>query len=199
MSRTAVTVGPQDHGRAMSLEDFDRAEAREGHLYELSRGIITVSDVPGKKHLRQVHALNKQLYVYVAANPEVVRMIGGCGECKILVPPYESERHPDVAVYRTDPPDTQDIWSIWVPEIVVEVVSAGSEQRDYEEKPAEYLAFGVTEYWVVDAEKQQFTLMQRSGGRWLSRTLAPTDTHKPRPLPGFELQLAPVFAAAREG
>ena len=182
----------------MSLDDFDRAEAREGHLYELSRGIITVSDVPGKKHFRQVHAIKQQLYTYAAARPEVVRMIGGGGECKMLVPPYESERHPDVAVYKTDPPDTQDIWSIWVPEVVVEVVSPGSEKRDYEEKPPEYLAFGVTEYWIVDAEKQQFTLMQRSGGRWLSRTLSAADTHNPRPLTGFDLQLAPIFAAARD-
>lgn len=198
MSRTAVSVGPQDHGRRMSLDDFDRAEAREGHLYELSRGIITVSDVPGKRHFRVVDAIKQQLYLYKATHPEVVRLIGGGGECKILVPPYESERHPDVAVYKTDPPDTQDIWSIWVPEIVVEVVSPGSEKRDYEEKPPEYLAFGVTEYWIVDADKQEFTLMQRSGGRWLTRTLTPADTHRPRPLPAFELQLTPIFAAARE-
>jgi Uma2 family endonuclease len=156
--------------------------------------------VPGRAHFEQVYAIKQQLYLYKATHPEVIRLIGGGGgERKVLVPPYESERHPDVAVYKTDPPDTPDIWSIWVPEIVVEVVSAGSERRDYEEKPPEYLAFGVTEYWIVDADKQQFTLMQRSGGRWLSRTLGPADTHKPRPLPAFELQLAPIFAAAREG
>jgi Uma2 family endonuclease len=172
--------------------------SRKDQLYEISRGIVTARDPGGPRHLAQIHALQQQLYLYKATHPEVVRLIGGGGECKLLVPPYESERHPDVAVYKTDPPDTQDIWSIWVPEIVVEVVSPGSEKRDYEEKPPEYLAFGVTEYWIVDADKQEFTLMQRSGGRWLTRTLAPADTHKPRPLPAFELQLAPIFAAARE-
>jgi Uma2 family endonuclease len=182
----------------MSLEDFDRAEPRDGRLYELSRGIIIVSDVPGKKHFRIVDQIKQQLYLFKATHPEVIRMIGGGSEAKLLVPPYESERHPDISVYKTDPPDSDDIWATWVPEIVVEVISPGSEKRDYEEEPPEYLAFGVTEYWIVDAEKHQFTVMQRSGGRWLPRMLGPADIHKPRPLPGFELQLAPVFEAARD-
>src|SRR5437016_9864888 len=109
MSRTSIIVGPQDHGRRMSLEDFDRAEAREGHLYELSRGVIIVSDVPGKKHFKQVFAIQQQLHVYAAAHREVIRMIGGGGECKILAEGFESERHPDIFVYKTDPPDSEDI------------------------------------------------------------------------------------------
>jgi Uma2 family endonuclease len=45
----------------------------------------------------------------------------------------ESERHPDAAVYRTAP-DADEDWSSWIPEIVVEVMSPGSEARDYEQK-----------------------------------------------------------------
>lgn len=62
MGKTAILIGPADHGRRMTLEEFDTAEVREGHLYELSRGVITVSDVPGKSHLDQVYALNRQLH-----------------------------------------------------------------------------------------------------------------------------------------
>src|SRR5258706_7047093 len=145
MSRTAIIVGPQDHGRRMSLADFDHAEVVGGYLYELSRGVITVSDVPGKKHLKQVCEINQQLYVYKAAHPEVIRTIGGGSDCKILAEGFESERHPDIFVYKTDPPDSDDVWSIWVPEIAIEVVSPSSEKRDYEEKPPEYFAFGVAE------------------------------------------------------
>jgi len=181
----------------MSLEDFDRAEAREGHLYELSRGVIIVSDVPGKKHFKQVDAIKQQLYVYKAAHPEIVKLVGGGGECKILAEGFESERHPDVAVYKTDTPDSGDIWSTWIPEIVVEVVSPGSELRDYEEKPPEYLAFGVMEYWIFDLEKEQVSILQRSGGRWATSVLSPAQTHKTRLLPRFELNIAAVFDAAR--
>jgi Uma2 family endonuclease len=196
MSRTATIVGPEDHGRRMTLEEFDHAEVRGGYLYELSRGVITVSDVPGRKHLQQVHAINRQLYLYQAAHPEVIRTIGGGSDCKILAEAFESERHPDIFVYKTQSPDSDDIWSVWVPEIVVEVVSPSSEKRDYEEKPPEYLAFGVSEYWIFDEPKQQVTVLQRAGGRWRTTVLTAAQSIKTRLLPGFELSIATIFAAA---
>ena len=74
----------------------------------------------------------------------------------------------------------------WIPELVIEMVTPGSETRDYEEKPPEYLAFGVMEYWIFDLEKEQVSILQRSGGRWASTVLSPTQTHKTRLLPGFD-------------
>src|SRR5260370_14578638 len=58
-SRKTV-VGPEDDGRRMSLSDFDKAEAKEGYLYELSRGVITVSDVPDFPHQFQLDAAHQQ-------------------------------------------------------------------------------------------------------------------------------------------
>ncbi len=123
-------------------------------------------------------------------------MIGGGAECKILLTDLDSERHPDVAVYKTEPPDSPDIWSIWIPEIVVEVVSAGSEKRDYEEKPLEYLAFGVMEYWIIDQAKQQITINLRSAGSWKPQILTSGDRYQSRLLPGFELDCHAIFNAA---
>jgi Uma2 family endonuclease len=159
--------------------------------------VITVSDVPKKRHFRQVDSIKQQLYVYKAAHPEVVRMIGTGSECKILAEGFESERHPDVAVYKTDPiAEDDDLWSVWTPELVIEVVSPGSEKRDYEEKPPEYLAFGVAEYWIFDEPAQKVTVMRRVGGVWKTRPLGPTDKITTALLPGFELDIAAVFAAA---
>jgi Uma2 family endonuclease len=196
MSQTAIIVGPQDHGRHMRLEEFDHAEVVDGYLYELSRGVITVSDVSGKKHFKQVVEINQQLYLYRAAHPEVIKMLGSGGDCKILAEGFESERHPDIFIYKTEPPETVDLWSVWVPEIIIEIVSASSEKRDYEEKPPEYLAFGVAEYWIFDEAKQQVTVLRRVGGRWRPAVLKATDTIKTPLLPGFELNISPVFAAA---
>ena len=145
-SKTITRIGPADQGRRMSLEEFEHAEAEEERLYELSRGVVTVVDVPKPGHLAQVLAIRRQLHAYDAANPGRIHTIASGGECKLLISGLESERHPDLAIYKTPPPEGKnddEIWSQWVPEIVVEVVSPSSRQRDYEEKPEEYLRLGV--------------------------------------------------------
>jgi hypothetical protein len=63
MSRTTTRIiGPSDYGRLMSLDEFDLAEGRDGSPYELSRGVITVVDVPGPRHLAQVNAIRRRLH-----------------------------------------------------------------------------------------------------------------------------------------
>jgi Uma2 family endonuclease len=198
MTTTAIKIGPADHGRRMSLADFEHAEVQAGHNYELGRGVIVVSDVPNPPHLAQVTAIRRQLAAYDLKYEGRIYTIAGGGECKILVADHESERHPALAVYKTPPhSDEADVWATWVPEIVIEVVSPGSAQRDYQDKREEYLAFGVQEYWVFDAQREEMLVLRRSSGRWAERILKPTDTYRTRLLPGLEFACGPVFEAAR--
>lgn len=199
MTQSLIQIGPADHGRRISLADFDLAEPLEGRTYELGRGVVTVVDVPNTRHLAQVRLIQKLLTAYDLAHPGRIHTIAGGGECKILVPSAESERHPDVAVYKTPPPE-EDVWSTWVPEIVIEVVSPGSEQRDYVEKPEEYLAFGSAEYWVFDADRSEageLLVHRRRAGRWATTILRPPAVLRTRQLPGLGLDVAAVFATAR--
>ncbi len=197
MSTIATTIGPRDHGRRMSLEEFDRAEGAEGRLYELSRGVITVVEVPNPKHFAQVNALRMQLSAYMLAKPGACYAIASGSECKIVVEGLDSERHPDLAFYKKPPPDEEDVWATWVPELVIEVISRDSADRDYRQKPEEYLRFGVQEYWIVDASKQQMLAHRRSRGTWVIKTIRAADTYKPRVLPGFELNLGAVLRVAK--
>ncbi|MCI0455592.1 MAG: Uma2 family endonuclease [Gemmataceae bacterium] len=195
MATAAVKIGPADHGRRMSLTDFEHAEVEEGYLYELGRGMIVVSDVPNLPHLAQVTALRRQLGRYDLDNPGRIHTIASGNECKILVAPAESERHPDLAVYKEPPPE-EDVWSTWIPELLIEVVSPGSEHRDYVEKREEYLRFGVREYWIVDAAKREVLVLRRVAGEWRERVLRPPEVYRTRVLPGFEFACEPVFDAA---
>jgi hypothetical protein len=43
------------------------------------------------------------------------------------------------------------LWRSWTPDLVIEVVSESSRDRDYTEKRDEYWSLGVMEYWIVDA------------------------------------------------
>ena len=161
MSITTRIIGPQDHGRRMSLAEFEPAEVQPGYCYELGRGVVIVSDVPARRHLAQVMALRRQLHAYDASSPGQIHTIAAGSECKILLADLESERHPDIVVYKNPPPEEEGDWAGWIPEIVIEVVSPGSEQRDYVEKREEYLAFGVREYWIADAGRQEVLILRR--------------------------------------
>jgi Uma2 family endonuclease len=198
MRRSVLKIGPHDHGRPMSLEEFEPAEVQDGFVYELGRGVIVVSDVPSAAHLVQVEALRDQLYAYKIAHQGTITTIAAGSDCKILLADLESERHPDVAVYLLPMPEAdQDFWSSWIPEIVIEVVSESSRERDYQEKPEEYLQFGVTEYWIVDEEERHVVVMRRSRGRWKEQKVKPPKKYRTSLLPGFELDVGMVFQAAR--
>ncbi|HEV2293005.1 MAG TPA: Uma2 family endonuclease [Tepidisphaeraceae bacterium] len=196
MSRTTTVIKPNDHGRPMTLDEFDLAKGVEGHLYELGRGVIVVTDVPSTPHMRQVEELRDQLVGYKLSHRGIIYSIAHGSDAKILVAEDQSERHPDLLIYKTPPPDT-DVWSTWIPEIVIEVVSPSSAHRDYEEKPQEYLAFGVSEYWILDAAKQQMTVLRRSRGQWAPKIVKHGETYSTRLLPEFTLDLAAVLDAAK--
>ncbi len=197
MPKTKITVGPRDAGRRMSLDDFDTAEGLPGYIYELSKGVVIVSDVPGRRHLVQVQAVREQLATYKVQHPDEVNMVAGGGECKILIGEEESERHPDLAVYKHPPEQEEDLWATWVPDLVMEVVSPGSEQRDYDDKRQEYLLFGVREYWIIDFGREEVLVLRRRGGRWTERVVRPPERYATKTLPGFEFDCGAVFAAAR--
>ena len=198
MTRVITRVGPGDDGRPMSLDEFDLAEGQEGYRYELSRGIITVTDVPDLEHQAQVAAATQQFVLYKVAHPGAVYRIVEGNSAKILLADLRSERHPDILLYKSRPRDRENVWANWVPELVVEVVSPSSRWRDYEQKPEEYLDFGVSEYWIVDHEKREMLVLRRSAGRWIRKAVKEHEVYEPKLLPGLQFALVPVFAAADE-
>jgi Uma2 family endonuclease len=196
MPRTAIIVGPKDHGRRMSLDDFEFAEVPEGSTYELSRGVVVVSDVAALAHGKQIETIRDDLAIYRRIHPGIIHFVAGGSDCKLLVPETESERHPDLAIYKTPQPPGDNPWRTWIPDIVIEVVSLSSLQRDYVDKREDYWQLGVKEYWIVDAERREMLVLRRRPGKWSPKTVRETETYVTRLLPGFSLHVAAVFAAA---
>jgi Uma2 family endonuclease len=182
----------------MSLDQFDDAIARPGYLYELNKGVIEVSNVPEPGHELQIQEVRDQLGAYRSANPSVIYLIASPSGAKLLIESVQSERHPDLFVYLSPPPSRdKGVWSVWVPAIVVEVVSPSSAKRDYKEKPPEYFEFGVDEYWIIDQMKGIMTVLYRWRGKWKPRVIKPSQKYSTHLLPGFSLDLKRVFAAAK--
>lgn len=110
MPKAIVRIGRWAHGLPMSLEEFDQAKKQPGYIYELSRGMVTVYDIPSPRHLRMVYEARLQLTRYDLAHPDAIAGIASIGECKIPVSQLESQRHPDLAVYMSRPPRTGNVW-----------------------------------------------------------------------------------------
>lgn len=195
--KKVVRIGPTDDGREMSLDDFSEAIPQGAYLYELAKGVIQVSQVPHPQHERQIAEIRKQLTLWEDANPGHVELIAGAMGAKLLVGASESERHPDVCIYLSPQPEVEDVWSLWIPEIVIEVVSESSAKRDYEEKPPEYLELGVKENWIIDKKKNQMLALIRWRGQWKKSVVKPSQKFSTELLPGFKLDLKRIFAAAK--
>lgn len=197
-AKTKQKIGPRHHGRKMSLKAFEFAPTEEGYLYELSRGYIVVSEVANYLHAMQIVVIMRHLWPYDASHPGLIHAILGNMDCKLLVYDWESERHPDVAVYLTKPrgPKNRTLWRTWIPELVIEVVSDNSRDRDYVAKRDEYWSLGVKEYWIVDSKLQQVLVLRRGRSQWVEKTLGPDDCVETKLLPGFALPIRDVFAAA---
>jgi Uma2 family endonuclease len=200
VANTKTKLGPNDHGRKMSLKAFEFAEVEEGYQYELARGYVIVSEVPKYAHGRRVGLIRTLLGIYHAQNPDALSDIFEGASCKFVIPDWESERHPDIAVYLTPPKGGKDrtMWRTWIPELVIEVVSESSRDRDYTEKRDEYWTLGVKEYWIVDAKLKKVLVLRRGRSQWTEKTLGAEDVCETKLLPGFKLPCAKLFEAAGE-
>jgi Uma2 family endonuclease len=200
LPKTKSKIGRRHHGQKMSLKAFEFVETTEGLHCELARGYIIVSDVPGFPHMRRTSFIRQHVDHYKIENPGQIYEVLTGAECKLLVRDWESERHPDLAIYLTPPPNRKGrtMWRTWFPDLVIEVVSESSRDRDYTEKRDEYWSLGVKEYWIVDAGMQQILTLRRGKSDWIEKALGPNDTCETKLLPGFKLGCADVFAVAEE-
>ncbi len=192
---TKTKIGPGDQGRRMTLDEFVAAEGMDGYLYELARGIVVVTQVPGINHGWIVERVNEVFVVYKLANPGRIIYRAGGGECRLRLAGMQSDRHPDQAVYLTPPPRGKRTWHTWVPAIVVEVVSKRGEDRDYVEKREEYLRCGILEYWIFDPYRRKLLVLRRELDVWVERELGESDRHETGLLPGLVVPVGEVLGA----
>ena len=87
----------------MSLRAFEFADVEEGYLVELARGYIVVSEVANYYHAMQIEFIRNLLGAYKLASPGIIHAILYGSICELLIPAWESERHPDVAIYMSGP------------------------------------------------------------------------------------------------
>lgn len=179
-----------------TYEDYRTLPEDSGKRYELLDGELLMSPAPTPLHQRIVRDLGFLLWQHCRAT--------GVGE--ILEAPI------DVVLGRGDGREVvqPDILFIGqqrrgiigageiedAPDLVVEVLSPGSEERDRGYKKTLYGRYGVREYWIVDPEARQLERYRlEASGLVLMQRLAETDTVTSELLPGLAIRLNDVFPA----
>ena len=203
MSKTITTIGPADHGRPMDLEEFAEAEGQDGRVYELSRGIVTVVEIPKKRHMLQVAAVRDQLQLYKSQNPGRIEVIASGQRVQARHRRFELGAAPrsrgvsDTAAEEED--DDSGSLGARLAKIVIEVVSPSSRNRDYEEKPEEYLRFerqGIlgSSMPSIPSIDRAAAVAELDGSR--PRSAPPADLIGPGCLPGLAFSIESVFKSA---
>ncbi len=119
----------------------------DGKRYELIQGDLYVSPARSTEHQKLVSRL-------------LIALAGGLGDSAIvLVAPVDvifeqtSVVQPDLVIVRAERKAIVTKRAIeGAPDIVIEIVSPGSEDRDRLLKRKLYERHGVLEYWIVDAD-----------------------------------------------
>jgi Uma2 family endonuclease len=93
---------------------------------------------------------------------------------------------------------TEDYWD--GADLVMEVVSGGESDRhrDLVKKRAEYAQAGISEYWIVDPQEGQITVLTLDGNKYAVHGIfARGDQETSRLLPGFAVDVTAALAAGR--
>lgn len=140
---------PMSFEEYLGLPDEIRAEWVEG--------VAIVSPMASFPHQRIAMDL---AFVLRTALPDLI-VVGEAG----VRTAGRKYRVPDLVVV-TEPPD-DPIWVENPPVLVVEVLSPSTRREDQLRKSGEYLAAGIGQYWVVDPELREITVLRAAeAGGW---------------------------------
>jgi Uma2 family endonuclease len=199
MAKVVKKLGPEDHGRRMSFDEFMHSDYQEGYHYELIRGKLYVFTLPNLPENRLEHWLFGKLYVSAAANPRVINHVNL--KSRVFVPGEDelTNPEPDVAAYKNFPlrrPLAERRWQDVSPVLVAEVLSADDPNKDLVRNVELYLLVpSIKEYWILDGredpDRPTMRVHRRYRRQWRIRELAAGETYTTRLLPGFSLILDP--------
>jgi Uma2 family endonuclease len=197
---TVTKIGPADHGRPMTLDEFLTGSYEEGYKYELIDGKLYVSPEPNLPEGLLEGWLFRKLDRYSVEHPEVINWVHY--KTRVFVPSRRRVTcpEPDLAAYHDFPLDAdyRDVrWQDVSPILVGEVLSPEGPEKDLVRNVDLYLQVpSIREYWILDGrdDPNHPTLLvyRRRGQRWQRPiNVAAGEAYTTRLLPGFELILDP--------
>jgi len=144
-----------------SWTEQDYLDLNTNQLVEFSHGFVEFLPMPTIFHQRILKFLFNALQAFVTAQNLGEVLFRGV---RVQLWPGKY-REPDVVFLRAEHADrvTVDYWE--GTDLVMEVVSGSDDdrRRDLKQKREEYALAGIPEYWIVDPELDQITLLTLDG------------------------------------
>jgi Uma2 family endonuclease len=167
------------------------------HLIELSDGCLEFLPMPTFFHQDLVAFVYRQVWEIVQK-----QNLGRVNFAPLRVRTGKATyREPDVVFVKPErvkdahtPPDGADL--------VVEVVSPGEEsrERDLEIKREEYARAGISEYWIIDPEKETVIVLALDGETYrVHGEFKKGQTADSVLVPGFALDVTALFSVGQSG
>jgi Uma2 family endonuclease len=183
----------------MTLEEYLNYDDGTDTRYELVDGVLVEmgaeSDVNVLIAIALLVALSQFVPIYRLRNKTEIAISGRDA----------STQYPDLIVLSEDGADalvgkkrsliTPDMPA---PALVVEVVSPGEPgtpnyNRDYVDKPLEYAARSIPEYWIIDPERQVIMVLTLMGDSYQSQAFRGTDAIASPTFPELNLTVEQVL------
>ncbi len=179
-----------NYGDYQEWPDHERWELIDGIAYDMS-------PAPSRKHqkilgelFRQIstYLLNKTCDVYMA--PFDVRFPGQDEKEEEI----KTVLQPDISVI-CDPAKLDEKGCLGSPDLIMEIVSPATVQKDMREKLFIYEKYGVKEYWIIHPVDQILMVFKLLPNKKYGRPdiFSPLDQVKPGILPDLTINLTTVF------
>lgn len=163
--------------------------------YELNDGYLERLPMPTEAHQLIGGELYRNLYAF--AKEHRLGLVSYSG-LRVRLWPGQI-REPDVVFLRREKYDrrSQKYWA--GADLAIEIISEDGEKRDRIEKFEAYAKAAISEYWIVDPEKERIEVFVLRGETY-ERTadLGRGDNAVSVALPGFKIEVDQVFDAALE-
>ena len=138
-----------------ALPDNEKAEFINGEV---------VAAMPARfQHGQVVRLLLRILDSFVR-----LRGLGVVGVEKMMIALTRNDYEPDLCFWRRETADsfTPEQWRFPAPDLVVEVLSESTADRDRGVKLEDYAAHGVAEYWIVDPDEGTIVVLGLEAGAY---------------------------------
>jgi Uma2 family endonuclease len=161
MVSTVEKQTPKYSGMHVSREEYLDLE-EDGFRYDMIEGVLHLSPSPEFEHSSRSGNLFYKIKSYLQER-KIAHIVF---ETDVFLPDKKDVVRPDISVILNENMNIVKKHIHGSPDLVAEVLSPSTRNRDLGIKAERYLSCGVKEYWIVDPENSKIHLWRNLGNEW---------------------------------